>query len=50
MLNEGLGNLVDVFDQSPEQTFSDFAHLTPDGNRVVAKRVFEFLTEVFAEM
>jgi len=43
-------NLVDVFDQSPEQTFSDFAHLTPDGNRVVAKRVFEFLTEVFAEM
>jgi lysophospholipase L1-like esterase len=43
-------NLIDVFDQTPEQTFSDFAHLTPDGNRVVAKRLFEFLTDVFAEI
>lgn len=36
-------NLVDVFDQTAEQTFSDFAHLTPDGNRIVAQRLFEFL-------
>lgn len=43
-------NLVDVFDQTPEQTFSDFAHLTPDGNRVVANRLFEFLINTFAEI
>jgi len=42
-------NLVDVFDHTLEQTFSDFAHLTPDGNRILAKRLFEFLTDVFAE-
>lgn len=42
-------NLVDVFDQTSEQTFSDFAHLTPDGNRVIAERLFEFLGDVFAE-
>jgi hypothetical protein len=43
-------NLVDVFDQTPEQTFSDFAHLTPDGNRVIANHLFEFLTDVFSEI
>ncbi len=42
-------NLVDVFDQTPEQAFSDFAHLTPDGNRVIAERVFQFLHDKFAE-
>ncbi len=37
-------NLENVFDQTAEQTFSDFAHLTPDGNRVVAEALFRFLT------
>lgn len=42
-------NLVDVFDQTLEQTFSDFAHLTPDGNRIIANRLFELFADGFAE-
>jgi hypothetical protein len=33
-------NLVNVFDSTGEQTFSDFAHLTPAGNRIIAGKLF----------
>lgn len=36
-------NLVNVFDGTAEQTFSDFAHLTPAGNKIVAEQLFEVL-------
>jgi lysophospholipase L1-like esterase len=42
-------NLTDVFDQTSQQTFSDYCHLTSEGNRVIAERVFAFLQNSFAE-
>jgi hypothetical protein len=36
-------NLTDVFDKTPAQTFSDDVHLTPEGNRMIAERLFELL-------
>jgi hypothetical protein len=33
-------DLTSVSDSMPEQTFSDFAHLTPAGNRGVAKKLY----------
>lgn len=41
----GFLNLQDVFDRTSEQTFSDFAHLTPEGNRIIAERLFQFLRD-----
>ena len=42
-------DLTDVFDHTPGQTFSDSCHLTAEGNRVIAERVFQFLGDSFAE-
>ena len=42
-------DLSDVFDHTPGQTFSDSCHLTAEGNRVIAERVFQFLNGSFAE-
>jgi lysophospholipase L1-like esterase len=42
-------DLTSVFDTTSEQTFSDYCHLTPEGNKVIAERVFEFLHDSFAE-
>jgi hypothetical protein len=36
-------NLIDVFDQSTGQMFTDDCHLTPEGNRIVVQRLFELL-------
>ena len=36
-------SLEDVFNEFEKQAFSDFAHLTPDANRVVAQRIFQVL-------
>lgn len=37
-------NLIDVFDWTSEQTFSDDCHLTPEGNRIIAERLFQLLS------
>jgi len=42
-------NLMSVFDQTSEQTFSDDCHLTPEGNRIIAERLFQFLKGMFAD-
>jgi hypothetical protein len=42
-------NLIDAFDQASEQTFSDDAHLTPEGNRIVAEQLFWLLKDMFAD-
>jgi hypothetical protein len=34
-------NLRDVFNHTSVQTFTDYCHLTPDGNRVIAGAIFE---------
>jgi lysophospholipase L1-like esterase len=39
----GFADLTDVFDGTEEQAFSDYCHLTPAGNRVVADRLFEII-------
>ena len=41
-------NLTDAFDQTSEQTFSDNVHVTPDGNRIIAERLFPVLKTMFA--
>ena len=41
-------DLGDVFDHTTAQTFSDSCHLTAEGNRLIAERVFEFLGDSFA--
>jgi len=38
-------DLTGVFDQSSEQTFGDYAHLTPEGNRIIAERLFQLLKD-----
>jgi GDSL-like lipase/acylhydrolase family protein len=43
-------NLTDVFDQTSEQTFSDDVHLTPDGNRIIAERLFLLMKDMFAKV
>ena len=43
-------NLTDVFDQTWEQTFSDDVHLTPDGNRIIAERLFLLMKDMFAKV
>jgi lysophospholipase L1-like esterase len=42
-------DLTNVFDSTPGQTFSDYCHLTPEGNKVIAERLFRFLQRSFAE-
>ena len=42
-------SLTDAFDGATEQTFSDDAHLTPEGNSIVSERIFGILKEVFAD-
>jgi lysophospholipase L1-like esterase len=42
-------DLTSVSDTSSEQTFSDYCHLTPEGNKLIADRVFESLHDSFAE-
>lgn len=42
-------DLTGVFDQSEEQTFTDYCHLTPEGYRITAERVFRFLEDSFAQ-
>jgi lysophospholipase L1-like esterase len=42
-------NLTDVFDQTSDQTFSDDVHLTPEGNRIIAERLFQILKDMFAD-
>lgn len=42
-------DLTDVFDHTPGQTFSDSCHLTAEGNRVIAERIFQSLSDSFAE-
>ena len=41
-------DLIDVFDQTSSQTFTDDCHLTPDGNRIIAGRVFQLVENMFA--
>lgn len=41
-------NLQDVFDGFEGQAFSDFAHLTPDGNRIIAQRIYQALQKYVA--
>jgi len=40
-------NLERVFDGSADQTFTDFAHLTPRGNEIIAERLVPLLLEKF---
>jgi hypothetical protein len=40
---------TDAFDQTSEQTFSDNVHLTPEGNRIIAERLFQALKDIFAD-
>ena len=42
-------NLTDAFDQASQQTFSDDAHLTPEGNRIIAERLFWLIKDMFAD-
>ena len=41
-------NLTDVFDTVEAQAFTDYCHLTPEGNRIVADRIFAGLQPVLA--
>ncbi len=43
-------NLEDVFDDFEGQAFTDFAHLTPDGNSVIADRIKEALGKYTATL
>lgn len=43
-------DLTDAFDDSSIQTFSDYCHMTPDGNRIVADRLFADLEPRFREL
>lgn len=42
-------DLTSVFDSTSQQTFSDYCHLTGDGNQIIAERVFQLLRDSFAE-
>jgi hypothetical protein len=39
-------DLSDVFDRTFEETFSDFAHLTPAGNEAIAQRLLVILQRI----
>ncbi len=40
----GFLNLTDAFDGMPQQAFTDYCHLTPEANQVVAERIFDILS------
>ena len=42
-------DLSDAFDESLEQTFSDDAHMTPEGNRIISEQLFWILKDIFAD-
>ena len=42
-------NLETVFDGSADQTFTDFAHLTPRGNEIIAERLVPLILEKFPQ-
>lgn len=42
-------SLLDVFDESKGQMFTDYCHLTPAGNSRVADQIFEFAEAFFRE-
>jgi hypothetical protein len=41
----GFLDLTNVFDAANFQTFTDYCHLTPDGNRIIADRLFDALRD-----
>jgi len=43
-------DLTGAFDGSPGQTFTDYCHMTPLGNRLVAEKVFAAFREMFANL
>lgn len=42
-------DLTGAFDGMTDQAFTDFCHLTPHGNRIVAERIFASLADSFHE-
>lgn len=40
-------DLTDLFDSMPDQAFTDYCHLTPAANRLVAEHLFQFLSDSF---
>jgi hypothetical protein len=42
-------SLLDVFDSTVEQTFTDDCHLTPEGNRIIAEQLFQALENMFGD-
>lgn len=42
-------NMENLYDRWSGQAFTDFAHLTPEGNRLVAEEVFAHFGRTFAE-
>jgi len=42
-------DLTGVFNKTLAQTFSDYCHLTPEGNAVIADSVFDYLQHTLAE-
>jgi hypothetical protein len=41
-------NLIDTFDTVQTQAFTDYCHLTPEADRVMAERIFDSLSDSFA--
>ena len=41
-------NLAHVVDQTSQQAFTDYAHLTPEGNRIIAEWLFQLIKGMFA--
>jgi lysophospholipase L1-like esterase len=41
-------SLTDAFDQTSDQTFSDDCHLTPEGNQIIAERLFPLVENIVA--
>lgn len=50
-MKDGFGflDLTDVFDRTSGQAFTDYCHLTPEGDHVIAERVFDFMHDSFAQ-
>jgi lysophospholipase L1-like esterase len=38
-------DITNIFDTTRSQTFTDYCHLTPEGNRIIADRLFEALRD-----
>jgi lysophospholipase L1-like esterase len=43
-------DMTDAFDSSSEQTFTDYCHMTPAGNRLIAERVFTRFRPLFEKL